>query len=1543
MKVWALTLLQLEKSAMKKVALCLFIFFLAVFPQYSAALQNTELYSTTKTSPLTLDLTQEEKTWIHKQSILKAGIEVDWPPFELDENGEARGYSIDLLRLAGQKVGLEFEFISGPTWSQLMAMLNNGEIDILPTIVKTKDRNDIISFTSAYMSGPVVLVSQENDQSVRNMSDLKGKRLAMVDDYYYEPSLRRSYPNVTLIPVARMLDGLKSVINGDADAFIGNRIVINTLVRQHLLSGLQIVGQTGIENIDRFSFHMGVAKQQKILAAIIDKGIRAISQDEKQILYDRWLGFGMLIHDQIKSAHLTKAEQAFIKAHPVIRTSNELNWAPINFVDNGLPAGFSIEYLKLVAAKVGLKLEFVSGKWDELLQKGFNKELDVMLNIIKNEHRSKYLKFTKPYANSPMAIFARSKDQPLKSIDDLSGKRVAVEKGFFSHRYLAEHYPKIKLVPVPSTLDGLKAVSIGKADAVLDRLAVGNYLIAYNFINNVVPTGTSGIDVLDKADWRFGVRKDWPELAAILEKGMNLVSGEEFGTLVRKWYLYGAPIAQPVVNLNTAEKAWLKAHPVIRVSSEADYYPFDFRINEKPTGYSIDYVELLAERLGIRIEYVRDTWDNLLKKTQNKEIDLIHSLFNYPSDRERYLHFSKPYKAVFTAIIVREDTTDIRSVADLAERKIAVIKGDSVDEALKVVHPNAENIPYDQYSDALRAVSFGSVDAFVTELPVASYHIRSLSLTNLKIAAEASTLGNRDQRYRLAVRKDWQQLIPILEKAMDTLTADELKQLDDRWVALPEPSIVKVLQLSAEEKDWLAKHPKLTLGYDIEWPPIEFTNSEGHYSGITADVFAHIKELLNVELESLSPRSWSEMLDASKQGNVDILSALTHSQERSKFLNFTSPYLKIPIVIVTRKEESFIVGIEELQGKRVAVGKNYYSHVILENKHPDIELLVVNDVQEGLLAVNQKRAFAFIGGLAVVGHVIGHSGLSEVKVSGETPYQYELAIGTRKDEPILAGLMQKALDAIPQEDRNAIFRKWFSVTYEHKVDYALIWQMLFAVMLVLLAFVFWNRKLVGLNQQLVIAKEGEQKARLAAESANTSKSTFLANMSHELRTPLNAILGFSQIMQNKEGRSKDDRQTLDIINRSGDYLLQLINDVLDMSKIEAGQMGLETEDLDLEALVRDVTDIIRVRAEAKGLKLTVEENAQFSKSIHGDSAKLRQIFINLLSNAVKFTDTGTVSLYLNTQSNQHNYITLYCEVRDSGPGIDKINLERIFLPFEQLASSITQQGTGLGLSITRQFVELMNGTISVENKPEGGAVFKFTVQVETTKNKAKTETKPRLHKVIGLEPDQSEYRILVAEDHPFNQLLLKTLLTSVGFNVRVANNGLQAVELFEQWQPHFIWMDLRMPVMDGMTAIQKIRALPTGNQVKISLLTASALQEQMVGCLDKGADDVLYKPYKQQELFACMAKHIGVRYLYEQEVGDLQTSRIVELTVDAFNLIPSILKQSLYDAAVELDIEHLNALILEVRVLDPELAKCIQQAIDNFDLEALQESLFPTA
>ncbi|MEW8021147.1 MAG: ATP-binding protein, partial [Candidatus Sedimenticola endophacoides] len=251
--------------------------------------------------------------------------------------------------------------------------------------------------------------------------------------------------------------------------------------------------------------------------------------------------------------------------------------------------------------------------------------------------------------------------------------------------------------------------------------------------------------------------------------------------------------------------------------------------------------------------------------------------------------------------------------------------------------------------------------------------------------------------------------------------------------------------------------------------------------------------------------------------------------------------------------------------------------------------------------------------------------------------------------------------------------------------------------------------------KIVLRQRAEQAlklARIEAEKANRAKSMFLANMSHELRTPLNAVLGFSQLLADDPSLGAGQRTHVDVINRSGQHLLQLINDVLDMSKIESGKMSLEIVDMDLSALVRETVDLMRGRAGDKGLSLHLDQAPGFPQVIRGDGPKIRQILINLLGNAIKFTRNGSVSLHLDAEQETFDRITLLGEVRDTGQGIDAADLERIFQPFEQLLAAVEQKGTGLGLAITRQFVELMNGEISVESTPGQGSTFRFTLLVE---------------------------------------------------------------------------------------------------------------------------------------------------------------------------------------------------------------------------------------
>ncbi|BAT53455.1 multi-sensor hybrid histidine kinase [Nostoc sp. NIES-3756] len=484
----------------------------------------------------------------------------------------------------------------------------------------------------------------------------------------------------------------------------------------------------------------------------------------------------------------------------------------------------------------------------------------------------------------------------------------------------------------------------------------------------------------------------------------------------------------------------------------------------------------------------------------------------------------------------------------------------------------------------------------------------------------------------------------------------------------------------------------------------------------------------------------------------------------------------------------------------------------------------------------------------------------------------------------------------------------------------------------------------------------EQAAERAA-IANRAKSQFLAKMSHELRTPLNAILGFTQLMSRANNTPTEFRENLNIITRSGEHLLTLINDVLEMSKIEAGQLILTETYFNLHRLLRSINDMFALRASQKGLNLISDWDATVPCYVCADEAKLRQILINLLANAIKFTATGTIIMrgraFLSSNRQKqdtanHNTITtsnsphlqpfvLHLEVEDTGCGIPASETESIFEAFMQTQQGRQAQGTGLGLSISRQFARLMNGDISVKSTGNQGSTFTCQVLLHLADSVDLIDSSLKPH-VIGLEPGQPTYRILVAEDVVENRQLLIKLLETVGFEVSGAENGAQALSLCQEWLPHLIWMDIPMPVMDGYTATQKIRTTDAGKDVVIIALTASAFQEDYAASLQAGCNDYITKPFTETVLFDKMAHYLGVRYLYAQETAsdlNLPTSQTKSLTPSDLRLMPPGWIAQVHEAALDLDDAKLYKLIQKIPSQNKSLADALKSLIDNFHHEAI--------
>ena len=715
---------------------------------------------------------------------------MDWPPLDFVENGEPLGYSIDMIRLLADKLGLKLEFVNGASWSELLKKGKQREIDLFPVIVNTLERRDFLDFTLPYLSIGEGLYVSETLKNKKSFSDMDGHTIAIVKGHAFATELKKKYPKVKVLEVSYILEGLKSVANGIADGVVTTKAVADYLITAHGIWGLHYHSNAGraLQDTEQ-ELSIGTRNDMPVLNSLMQKALDAVTQEERQILHEKWF-----VHQQPSSIGLTKEERQWLVEHPVIRVSNEMDWAPFDFMQKGRPAGYSIDMMDHIANILGVRFEYVNGlEWHELLDRFRNPDqeggIDVMSAIYRTEERKAYALFTPPYYRNPPAIITRNDESDINTLRDLSGRRVALPQSYAISGILQKEVPGVVVVneidgePIQNILTALKAVVSGKADAVVESSA----LLAYHIEDNALPNLKIAAypwfrhhDIRDM-DLYAAVRNDWPIFHSILGKAMKHIRPEVRQTWVKRWIYLAQLGAPPIIAFTPKEKNWLSSKEEIIYCVDPNWMPYE-RINKKGEyqGMVADYVALVGKRMGVPFQlHPTASWTQSLDEMKRGSCDIIAATSPTASRRE-WLDFTQPYLEFPLVIALRSEELFIENFATIQGKTIGAVKDYAHIDLIHSQYPNLNIQAVENVEDGLRRVANNEIFGFVDTVASIGYAIRQEGL-DLKIGGRSDIALD----LAFAMRKgESPELLSALDKVVASFSESEMNEITNKWFSI---------------------------------------------------------------------------------------------------------------------------------------------------------------------------------------------------------------------------------------------------------------------------------------------------------------------------------------------------------------------------------------------------------------------------------------------------------------------------------------------------------------------------------------------------------------------------------------------------------------------------------------------------------------------------------------------------------------------------------------------------------------------------------------
>lgn len=791
---------------------------------------------------------------------------------------------------------------------------------------------------------------------------------------------------------------------------------------------------------------------------------------------------------------LNEKERAYLKSHPIIKVSNELDFPPYDFAIEGKPQGYNIDLIELIAEKVGFGIQFVNGyTWQELIDRLKTGDLDLIHAAKVTPERQTYALFSNPYRRLKTYFVTLTNHPEITDIQQLYGKTFAVGKGWFQEEYMQTHYPQINLLQVSNTLEMLEAVSSGKAEATAGSGDVLQYIIKKQGMRDLkIGNWFKEIDQGQVYTHHFMVQQTAPALISILNKTLAILSIGELDALEQKWF---GKLTEPIstTELTNQEIEFLKRHSQLTIFHHPQLPPYSFFEEGEAKGYWIDLLELMFQDLDVELVHrARDGESRNYPEVLNRgDADVMTSLL-ITSQRQETMLFSDPVITVgYPAIIVRKETEALSNLKALQGKRIALVQNHPFERGLQESGITYHLVPAKSLSETLEAVSYGLADVTLHDNSMAEYWTRKQNITNLTPTGQAKLPGMNNLKSAFAVAKDQPLLQGLLNRLLSQIDPINIDAIQKKWLFSSafvsiNSEIREHLALSSLEHQFLNEMEPLTFCVDPNWMPFERINNQGQHEGLTHDLISEVASRLGLTMQLIPTETWNQSLEYIQQGRCLLLAAAAETESRREYLEFTQPHSVSSLVVAVRNEELFIENLSSIRNRTLGVVTHYAHKEIIQEKYPDLKLLEVKDVSEGLAMVRDKKIFGFVDTVPTINYQMRREGIVDLKIGGTLDLSLALSLAVRKGEPPeLLSLLNKTLNSFSQEEKRLLADKWFSIRIEKVFDYTRLWQILGGVAILLILILYWNRKLA-------------EKARLHKELSLSNMRLDLALASSDL-------------------------------------------------------------------------------------------------------------------------------------------------------------------------------------------------------------------------------------------------------------------------------------------------------------------------------------------------------------------------------------------------------------------------------------------------------------